>query len=175
MTVRETFSAGQPVVDRPHMPEGYLQAENLKGFVPWEHVQRRMAESLSYWIATTRRDGRPHVTPIWGVWLDDTFYFDGSPETTRGRNIAANPNIAVHLESADDVVIMEGQAYQIAAPSLDLRERLAQTYTAKYAAQNYAPGPETWEHGGLYIFHTRKVLAWTSFSNDPTRWVFAEG
>jgi hypothetical protein len=156
---------------RPQMPEGYLLAESLEGYVPWEHVQRRMSEALNYWISTTRPDGRPHATPVWGMWLDDTFYFDGSPETRRGRNIAANPHIVVHLESADDVVILEGEAHQIVA-SLELRERLAAAYSAKYASHGYSPGPETWETGGLYVMTIRKAIAWTAFTKDPTRWVF---
>jgi nitroimidazol reductase NimA-like FMN-containing flavoprotein (pyridoxamine 5'-phosphate oxidase superfamily) len=172
MTVADSNVASEPVMDRPHMPDGYLVESNLAGYVSWEHVRQRMSESLNYWIGTTRPDGRAHVTPIWGMWLDDTFYFDGSPETTRGRNIAANPHISVHLESGDDVVIMEGQAFEIKAPSLEIRERLAAAYSAKYASHDYAPGPETWAQGGLYIFHTHKVLAWTSFAQDPTRWTF---
>ncbi|HUG15121.1 MAG TPA: pyridoxamine 5'-phosphate oxidase family protein [Thermomicrobiales bacterium] len=173
MTVSERHVNPEPAVDRPHMPDGYLSEASLAGFVPWEHVRQRMTESPGYWISTTRPDGRPHATPIWGMWLDDTFYFDGSPQTTRGRNIAANPRIAVHLESADDVVIMEGRAYQIEAPSLQLRERLAAAYSAKYASRGYEPGPETWEQGGLYIFHIDKALAWTAFDKDPTRWTFS--
>jgi hypothetical protein len=159
-------------MDRPHMPEGYLRDELLEGFVPWSHVQQRMTTAHNYWICTTRPDGRPHATPVWGLWLDDTFFFDGSPETTRCRNIAANPAISVHLESADDVVIIEGEAQQLTAPDLSLRERLAVEYGKKYAAHGYEPGPETWEHGGLYVLTARKALAWTSFAKDPTRWTF---
>jgi hypothetical protein len=172
MAMNEQHIRPEPIVDRPHMPDGYLSEASLSGFVPWSHVQQRMSDSLNYWISTTRPSGRPHVTPIWGMWLDDTLYFDGSPETTRGRNIASNPAIAVHLESADDVVIMEGNAYEMKEPSLELRERLAAAYSVKYVASGYEPGPETWAQGGLYIFHARKVLAWTSFTQDPTRWTF---
>lgn len=161
------------VIDRPHMPDGYLSADNLESYVPWSHVQERVGEALHYWISTTRPDGRPHATPVWGMWLNDTFYFDGSPETTRGRNIAANPAISVHLESANDVVIIEGEAHQLMTPPLELRERLSAAYSAKYASQDYAPGPETWEQGGLYILTIHKVLAWTAFSKDPTRWTFS--
>jgi hypothetical protein len=172
MTVRDPQPRSATKIDRPFMPDGYLQEGRLNGYVPWSHVQDRMSSAKSYWISTTRPDGRPHTTPVWGMWLDDTFYFDGSPETVRGRNIAANPSISVHLESADDVVIMEGAAHEITAPDLELRERLASAYSAKYAAAGYEPGPETWEQGGLYIFTIDKVLAWTAFDKDPTRWTF---
>lgn len=173
MTVSERHVRPAPVVDRPLMPDGYLSDNKLKGFVPWSHVEERMAAALNYWICVTRANGRPHASPIWGMWLDDTLYFDGSPETARGRAIAANPDIVVHLESGDDVVIMDGSAYELKSPSLDLRTRLAAAYTAKYQSSDYAPEPDTWEHGGLYIFQIHKVLAWTSFTDDPTRFTFS--
>ncbi len=98
---------------------------------------------MNYWIGTCRPDGRPHVSPIWGVWLDGFLFFDGSPETRRGKNIARNPNITVNLESGSDVVILEGIAEDI-SPDLELRTRLSHAYTAKYAESGYSPGPETW-------------------------------
>ena len=48
--------------------------------------------------------------PAWGAWVDGALYFDGSPETRRGRNLAQNSSIVVHLESGDEVVILEGEA-----------------------------------------------------------------
>ena len=35
----------------------------------------RLRAAMSYWIATTRPDGRPHAAPVWGVWLDDALWF----------------------------------------------------------------------------------------------------
>ena len=67
-----------------------------------------MRAAKNYWVASTRPDGRPHVAPTWAVWHEDRLYFDGSPETRRMQNIAANPNIAVHLEDGMQAVIVEG-------------------------------------------------------------------
>ena len=36
----------------------------------------------------------------------------------KGRNLAENPNVAVHLESGDDVVILEGVAEVVTDPGL---------------------------------------------------------
>ena len=32
------------------------------------------------WLTTVRADGRPHVTPLVAVWLDDAIHFSTGPE-----------------------------------------------------------------------------------------------
>jgi hypothetical protein len=39
--------------------------------------------------------------------VDETLYFDGSPQTKRGGNLKSNPNIAIHRESGTDVLIIQ--------------------------------------------------------------------
>ncbi len=171
---QRTGSAGmtpeEPRAGRPVMPKDYGVPESEEGLLPWSHATERLSEARNYWIGTCRPDGRPHVSPIWGVWLDGFVFFDGSPETRRGKNIASNPNVTVNLESGSDVVILEGIAEAV-TPDLDLRTRLSRAYTAKYAESGYAPGPETWEQG-IYWVRPRRVLAWTTFPTDCTRWEF---
>jgi hypothetical protein len=53
-------------------------------------------------------DGRPHSRPVWGVWLDGALYF--STGSRIGTNLRRQPGVSVHLESADQVVILEGTA-----------------------------------------------------------------
>lgn len=132
----------QPTADRPVIPE-YGIPETLEGILPWEHVIERMKSALNYWIATASPDGRPHATPVWGVWLDGQFYFDGSPRTRRGRNLAKNSAVTVHLESGNDVIILQGDAHEIHGPDNDLAVKLAATYASKYADRGYEPAPDT--------------------------------
>jgi hypothetical protein len=164
--IAATIEAG-----RPHMPEGYLSED--AELLPWEHARQRLEEAIVYWVGTTRPNGRPHVTPIWGVWVDETLYFDGSPETRRGRNLAANPAVAIHVSRGDDgkdIVILEGEAHQIFGPGRELAEKLVAAYSAKYASESYAPALDTWDQGGLYRVTPRLVLAWTTFHRNATRW-----
>jgi general stress protein 26 len=159
-------------VGRPILPKDYGVPESAEGLLPWEHVTERLAAAKNYWVCTTRPDGRPHATPIWGVFFEGNIYFDGSPETRRGKNLAHNPAITVHPESGDDVTIVEGVATQIVPPDRAFAERLAATYAAKYAAHGYSPSPDTWDRGGLYRVAHRTVIAWTKFPADMTRWRF---
>lgn len=87
-----------PAIDRPDMPKGY-GVKTATRYVTWADVEQRLTESHHYWLATTRADGRPHVVPRWGVWLDNRFWCDGSPKTLHVRNLERDPRCVLHLES----------------------------------------------------------------------------
>jgi hypothetical protein len=38
---------------------------------PWAEARERLESAEVYWLTTMRPDGRPHVTPLVAVWLDD--------------------------------------------------------------------------------------------------------
>jgi nitroimidazol reductase NimA-like FMN-containing flavoprotein (pyridoxamine 5'-phosphate oxidase superfamily) len=160
-----------PVASRPHMP-GYGIPKDKKGLLPWSHVTERMAEAQNYWVCTVSPDGRPHATPVWGLWVDDRLYFGGSPQTRRSRNLAENPAVCVHLESGSDVIILHGDARELRAPDRSLVTHLIEASVKKYG---YAPKPEDYEvSAGTYVLHPRWVLAWKQFPKDATRWRFQD-
>ena len=88
----------------------------------------RLNRARNYWIGTTRPEGQPHSRPVWGVWLDDTFYF--STGSLAAQNLAVSPAITVHLESGSEVVIIEGVAEPISETALV--ERVVNLYNQKY-------------------------------------------
>lgn len=80
---------------RPLVPEGYgVEPEGVE----WASVESRLVEALHYWKATTRPNGSPHVVPRWGVWLDNSFWYDGSLETRHAINLRSNAATTLHLE-----------------------------------------------------------------------------
>jgi len=158
----------EPVADRPFIP-GYGVPKAKKGMLSWSHVSERMESAQNYWIGTTDAEGCPHATPVWGIWLDNRLYFGGSPRTRRGRNLAGNPAVVVHLESGSDVVILRGKARQLQKPDPALTTRLAAVSATKYG---YKPSPEEYEGGGLCEVVPEVVLAWKEFPKDATRWRF---
>jgi hypothetical protein len=157
----------QPLITRPRFPNGYLT--DPKGLLPWSHVERKLTEAKNYWLCTVRPNGHPHAVPKWGVWVDGRLYFDGSPETRHARNIAENPNVSVHLESGDEAIILDGTARAHPKPAPELGEKLARAYSAKYGDLGYAPEPDQWDNGGLYEVTPYTALAWTKFTDDPTK------
>ena len=156
-----------PTASRPNMP-GYGIPRSKTGLLPWSHVTERMAQARCYWICTVSPNGRPHATPVDGLWLEDHLYFGESPQTRRNRNLAANPAVCVHLENGSDVVILHGDAH-LRTPDRSLALRLAQASAEKYG---YAPKPEEYEASGVHVFRPRVVFAWKQFPKDATRWHF---
>ena len=159
-----------PIASRPKIPAEYGTPKHNKGLLPWSHVMDRMTQAMHYWICTVGRDGRPHVTPVDGLWIADRLYFGGSPKTRRNRDLAANSAVSVHLDSSEDVVIMHGDAYLQTADH-ELAVRLSNASTEKYG---YAPRPEDYQVSGVHVFHPRVVFAWKQFPRDVTRWELSE-
>ena len=157
-----------PNVSRPKIPIEYGVPKNNKGLLLWSHVTERMTQAMHYWICTIGPKGHPHVTPVDGLWLNDRLYFGGSSQTRRNRNLITNPTVSVHLDSSDDVVILQGEAH-LQTPDHELAVQLSKASAAKYG---YGPKPEEYEASGVQIFHPHTVFAWKQFPSDVTRWQF---
>jgi len=159
-----------PKISRPKLPKGY--ADNPASFVDWKWVAAQLTEAKNYWLCSVRPDGRPHVVPRWGVFIEDKFYYDGSPETRHAQNIMGNAHVSLHLESGTQVVIMEGTSGPADKPSPEFAKRLAEEISRKYANQGYSPEPTQWDEGGLYVFTPRQCITWTTFYENPTKFEF---
>ncbi len=146
------------------LPESYGKPDRV---LAWPEVEQKLVESKTYWLATTRPDGRPHSVPVDGVWLDGAIYFGGEPDTVHIRNLSADPRAVVHTESGESPVIAEGAAewYQ---PSPDEVSRLIEATRAKYG---YPVSPESYS-GGTWRLLPGRVLAWNVLYQDATRFTF---
>lgn len=114
-----------PNSDRPRM---YGRTGLDPVLLPWAWAERRLVSARSYWIATTRPDGRPHTRPVWGIWAGDGFFF--STGSLAEGNLRQAKDITVHLDSGAEVVIVEGTAGGVTDPA---RARsVSAAYAAKY-------------------------------------------
>jgi pyridoxamine 5'-phosphate oxidase-like protein len=158
--------AGAMIAGKPFAPAPYPFTDDPAGRLGWDHVETRLTAALNYWLGTANLAAVPHATPVWGVWLDGALYFDGHPQTRWARDLAANPRLTVHLESGDDVVIIEGLAEDLTTDS-ELAGRIASAWLDKYG--RLAPEPDT---RGLFRLRPRSARAWSmSTLEDGTRWV----
>ena len=104
----------EPVADRPVMPGyGVLPAGQGSGLIAWAEAERRLTVSHDYWVATVRPDGRPHVMPVWGVWLGGHVWFSSGLRSRKARNLAADPRCTVTTDDAQNPVVVEGPAEQV--------------------------------------------------------------
>ena len=158
-----------PKITRPKFPKGY--ADHPTSALTWDWVAAQLTESKNYWLCSVRPNSRPHVVPRWGVFIDSKFYYDGSPETRHARNIMKNPHISLHLENGSKAIILEGTAAPAGKPSPELGNKLSQAYK-KYKEFGYTPKSNAWDEGGLYVFTPRQCIAWSNFTEDPTKFIF---
>ena len=157
----------KPQASRLKMPQGYEQGEGT--LLAWSQVEERLEKAQNYWLATSNPAQRPHVTPIWGAWVDGALYFDGIPTARWARNLAANPAIAVHLESGDEVVILEGMAEDVEATDAELGTRIVAVWDEKYGRLHPEPATD-----GIFRLRPQRARAWHNFPHDATRWQFPD-
>ena len=104
--------------------------------------------------------------PIWGIWVNGTFYFSTGRESRKAKNLAKNPKCVVCNERAEEAVILHGDAEEIA--DVALIRRLGKIYHAKYKWKlDPALGP-------IYAVRPRVAfgMAEARFANGATRWTF---
>lgn len=159
-----------PRIDRPEIPAEYGVAR-ATAFVDWSHVEERLTTARVYWIATVGPTGRPRVRPVDGLYVDGVVYVGGSPQTRWVRDLTVHPAVSVHLDVLDgDVVIIEGDAEVLQRNSDAFAERMAAVSNAKYP--EYGMTPAMYKGPGPIAIRPRKVVAWTDFMKDPTRFRF---
>jgi hypothetical protein len=155
--------------------------------IPWsraleqlEAQAREQGQGRTHWLATAGSDGKPHLTAVGALWVDNRFYFTSGPRTRKSRNLATNPNCAVSVSLDDIDVVVEGTARKVTdMPTL---ERVANLYaslgwparasdaaiTAQFSAPSAGPGP--WD---LYVVvPTAAVGVATKEPHGATRWRF---
>ena len=170
-TQMENDGSIDPVPSQPRMFCGSLGSAELS----WMWATERLSSARTYWIATTRPTGQPHSRPIWGVWLDTSFYF--STGSLAAQNLLMQPAITVHLESGSEVVIIEGMAQQVTDTSLLVQ--VVGLYNQKYhwdLDPNQLPGP-------FYVVRPQVAFGWyfdesevspeSTALGNATRWRFS--
>jgi general stress protein 26 len=101
---------------------------------PWTVVTEALERAEIFWISTVRPDGRPHVTPLIAIWLDDAIHFTTGAEERKALNLASNPTCTMTtgcnaLNDGLDVVV-EGKARR--NQDAATLQRLADLYKTKY-------------------------------------------
>lgn len=162
-----TKPVAQPQAGRPFAPGyGIVGPKDGKGLLPWAWVAKQMDSCRTFWVATIHASQpRPHVMPVWGVWLDDTFYFSTGRKSRKGQNLAANPACTVTNDNGEEAVIIEGTAEEV--KDADALEHVAAVYKKKYKMDPRSMGEP------IFIVRPSRVFGFIekSFPQSATRWV----
>ena len=155
---------------RPFMPGyGVRPASEGTGLLPWSWVVDRLTASHDYWLATVRPEGRPHLMPVWGIWLDGALWFSCSNGSRKTRNLVSDGHCSVATDDADQPVVIEGTA-EVVVDEADLR-RVLEAENAKYGT---AYGPEMLDPSANTCFKLRPAWVFAldaaDFTGSPTRY-----
>ncbi len=146
----------------------------------WVDARTSLESAELFWIATVRADGRPHMTPLVAVWLDDALHFCTGETEQKAANLRGNQNVILLTGSNQwDVgmdVVVEGQAVRVT----DRRtlERLAEAWGHKWDGRwDYEPGDDGFKGRGterVEVFSVRpdKVFAFAKGNFSHTRHAF---
>jgi nitroimidazol reductase NimA-like FMN-containing flavoprotein (pyridoxamine 5'-phosphate oxidase superfamily) len=142
----------------------------------WEKTLAAIEDAELFWISTVRRDGRPHVTPLVAVWLDDALHFSTGPGEQKALNLAADPYVALTTGVNDwrsglDVVV-EGKAVRVTDD--EQLHLLAAAWTTKWDGRwRYEVGEGGFRQDDrdvlVYAVRPAKVLAFAKGDFSHTR------
>lgn len=163
-----------PIATPARFPAEYGQTpETTADLIAWDEVEARIAAAANYLLASTTDDGRPHLRPVDGVFVDGALCFGGSPQTRWVHHLQQRPAITVSLPDDDHAVILEGDVELIVDGQLPLASAMTAANRTKYP-QYFA------EEGGppllpFWCLRPRRVFAWTltGFPAAATRFDFS--
>lgn len=153
------------------MPDGYGTASTVPAnATPWSTIETMLESARNYWLCTVRYDDKPHAMPVWGLWVGGHFLFSTDPTSRKGQNLAERPTAVMHLESGDDVVVVEGRVSRIGPDELPVT--FADDYDAKYGFRPEVSSDS--ESAGYYAMKPATVFVWdeSDFPDTATRWRF---
>lgn len=140
---------------------------------PWEDVVVALERAELYWLSTVRRDGRPHVTPLVGVWHEGAMHFGTGLAEQKARNLESNAQVALTTgtntwaEGLD--VVVEGIATRVR----DGLRAVADAFEAKYGeVWHFDVGEDVFVHQGgeaaVFRIEAAKTLAFAKRPHGQT-------
>ena len=151
------------------------------GPTAWPDVAAALERAELYWLTTVRADGRPHVTPLIGVYEDDAVHFCTGLREQKARNLEQNAHVALTTGTNTwaqglDVVV-EGTAVRVT--DRDTLRRLADAFDTKYGgAWHFEVGDGAFgtseDPAPVFRVEPDKVLAFAKEPHAQTRYRFTD-
>jgi len=151
--------------------------------IPWSRALKQLnagGRGGTYWLATTRPGGRPHLTAVGGLWDGGRVYFTSGPGARKSRNLAVDPRCVVSVSLKDLDLVIEGRAARV-TDAATLR-RLAKAYAAQGWPATVHDGALTHEFSApsagpppWYLYVVTPETAFAVATAEPhgaTRWRF---
>jgi nitroimidazol reductase NimA-like FMN-containing flavoprotein (pyridoxamine 5'-phosphate oxidase superfamily) len=146
----------------------------------WKETRSVLESAQLFWVSTVRDDGRPHVTPLLGVWRDDALHFCTGVDEQKAHNVSHNAHVSLTTgrnswDQGLDVVV-EGDALRVSGDE-ELR-RLATAWSTKWDGRwQYQVRDGFFHHqegGRVIVFSVKptRVMAYAKGNFAVTRYSF---
>lgn len=148
--------------------------------MPWTKAHEYLSQAEIFWLWTVRPDGRPHVTPLIAVWMNDAMYFCTGVEERKRKNLAENAHCVLttgcnaHSKGLD--LVIEGDAVRVIDE--EALQKIADAYVAKYGSDwhfDVHDGAFYGQGGEAWVYEVSPAKAFGFGKGDPfsqTRWSF---
>ena len=184
MTDNEPLSA-EPMVRFPDADPWYVDdAAGAPTTTTWAKARGYLQESTAtYWLATVRPNGAPHVMPVLAVWVDGRLFFSAGERTRKARNLARDSRCVVTVEEEPVDLVIEGDASIVRddATLARVAEACASIYgwqvTVRQGAFHAAGGAPTAGPPPYDVYEVTPTVAFGLPVGEgliPTRWRFRE-
>jgi nitroimidazol reductase NimA-like FMN-containing flavoprotein (pyridoxamine 5'-phosphate oxidase superfamily) len=110
--------------------------------LPKEELDAFLARERTVRVATVDADGRPHVVPLWFVWVDDTLFVNTTQGNRSVRNLEANANAAAVVDDGETYADLRGAVLRGPMEPADGDPRLDEVrraFSGKYYGGNPPP------------------------------------
>lgn len=148
----------------------------------WAVARAQLNQADVFWLSTVRSNGRPHVTPVLAVLLDDILYFCTGQHERKAKNLAHNAactlttgNNALNAQELD--IVVEGEAVHVSDE--ELLQRIADKYVLKYGNEwHFTVHSGMFHNEAGHVAHVYAVAPKVAFgfnkgkSFSQTRWCF---
>jgi nitroimidazol reductase NimA-like FMN-containing flavoprotein (pyridoxamine 5'-phosphate oxidase superfamily) len=163
----------EPAAEQPYLAEDATPT-------PWAEARRRLVDAESYWLATVRPDGLPHLVPVLAVWVDGALHFVASPTSRKAKNLARDAHCVITARRDALDLVVEGT---VAKVSDEARlHHVAEAYISKYDwlvtvrdGTFYADGAPTAGPPPYEVYEATPTMVFgfpTDETFSPTRWRF---
>jgi hypothetical protein len=152
--------------------------------VPWPQAHGHLEGApATYWLATVRPDGTPHVMPVLAVWVEGRVFFCAGEHTRKAKNLARNSHCVITVEEDPLDLVVEGNA--VKTRDAAMLHRVADAYASGYGwhvtvregAFHDTDGAPTAGPPPFDVYEVTPAIAfgfWTDLTLTPTRWSFVE-
>jgi general stress protein 26 len=151
----------------------------------WEDSRNVLEGAELFWISTVRDDGRPHVTPLVAVWMDDALFFSTGEAEQKAVNLRSNSHVVLttgrNSWNMGLDVMLEGDARLVR--DVETLKRVAEVWTTKWDGRwTYHVGDgcffheegdqSTQERVNVYLVVPTNVFAFSKGKFTHTRYTF---